>query len=210
MTDDSWDAELVRQYVDALRTDIMKQPTSEIDAICHELYERQADAWHAIRRRLPSERDELHAAFGRAVCERLERCPAIGGQRRFSVKPDSYARVFRPDWHVLGVSEDELVIGLATSQQFLDRKYPGAHFRVKHAPRFRVPVREALEQIAGLKIPKRSQYTIHLKSNSRLPSVIQKPDSVTKWFTELKGLVDIVKALDSACGSITGAAAAGA
>ena len=55
---------LARHYCAALRSHIMPEQNPEIDELCRKLYNEHLDAWRAIRRRLPSKRDESHASVG--------------------------------------------------------------------------------------------------------------------------------------------------
>ena len=64
---------LARHYVAALRAHIMPESNPDIDAICRQLYDDHQEAWRAIRRRLPSKRDESHAYVGCKVAEHLEK-----------------------------------------------------------------------------------------------------------------------------------------
>jgi hypothetical protein len=216
--------QLAAQYLDVLRTNVMKEPT-EIDRICSELYKEHPRAWQALRRRLPSERDELHARLGLAICRRFTQ--AHQGEWRFSVRREDYTRVYRPAWRKLGTSEDDLVIGLSESSKFYDPKYAAVHLRVgidtlgdeagerfryrarikvhtKQAPAdLREAVRQVLGNINGVKVPDRDdqhQFMIPVKSTSRMPSVDDRPDNVVDWIMGLRRFEEAVKALDSVLG----------
>ncbi|MCZ2108802.1 MAG: PD-(D/E)XK nuclease family protein [Dehalococcoidia bacterium] len=62
---------LARHYLEALRMHIVSEPQPEVDQILRELFQDHREAWREIRRRMPSERDEHHAAQATALCERL-------------------------------------------------------------------------------------------------------------------------------------------
>jgi hypothetical protein len=214
--------ELVGHYVTALRTHIMAESNPEIDAICRKLYNEHQDAWRVIRRRLPSQRDEFHAAIGTKVCERLG--DTHGGKWLLSVRRDRYACVFRPDWFELGTYETDPIVGLTQPIEF-GSHYPRIHFRLvadsssetdageefRYAVRLKMDVRNnpilgksivrALNTVEPLRsrIPKRDQFTMTLKSTLTLPPVgddpIGTPDRVVEWYT--RHLAPLVPVLDS-------------
>ena len=105
----------------------MTDSNPDIDAICRELYEKHQDAWKAIRRRLPSQRDEYHANIGARVSKRLEE--KHGGEWLFTVRRDKYVCVFRSGWSVLGSYESESIVGLVDSSEPVT-EYPKIHFRL--------------------------------------------------------------------------------
>ena len=212
--------ELARHYLDALRTDVMQETNTDIDGICRQLYSEHQDAWRAIRRRLPSERDELHAALGTAACTEFAR--KFGGHWYYSVKRDARARLYRRAWRAIGSGEDSPIVGLDGNALGLDRTYAHAHLQVavatpdtdageqyryvvrlkvqlKHTPpALAKELRLALEKVET--IPERSQFTINLKSRSRMPSATERADKVASWAAKLEKVDRIISALDSVCG----------
>lgn len=184
--------QLARQYLDILRTDVIAEPIPEVDALCQSLYNDHKDAWRMIRRRLPSERDELHAMLGSAAIAAFTQ--HFGGDWRFSVRRDLYARVFRPEWHALGTRKDDSIIGLDVGTGWA---YAPAHFRLsadvpdtegdgrydyvvrlrvdtRHAPQRHKAIARALRRTAGFDLPEKGQRTVALKSANRLPSVLDR------------------------------------
>ena len=128
-----------------------------------------------------------------------------------------YARVFRPAWHALGTRKDDPIIGLDAGT---DWTYAPAHFRVsadvpdtdgegryeyvvrlrvdkRHAPQRHKAVARALSRTAGFDLPEKGQRTVALKSTNRLPSVLDKPDTVIDWIVRLQHVRDAIRALDS-------------
>ncbi|MGH9198526.1 MAG: PD-(D/E)XK nuclease family protein [Acidimicrobiia bacterium] len=207
--------QLARQYLEILRTDVMAESVPEIETLCQALFKDHKEAWRIIRRRLPSERDELHAMLGSATVAAFSQ--HLGGEWRFSVRRDSYARVFRPAWKALGNREDDPIMGLEAGT---DWTYAPAHFRLsadmpdtdgdgrydyvvrlrvdtRHAAKRHKAVTRALSRIAGFDLPEEGQRTVQLKSTNRLPSVLDKPDTVTDWIMRLPRVSDAIKALDS-------------
>jgi hypothetical protein len=206
--------QLARQYLETLRTDVMAEANPEIEALCRTLYEDHRDAWGTIRRRLPSERDEMHASLGQAAVGAF--LDHFKGDWRFSVRRDRHARLYRPAWGKLGTRKDRPIIGLEPP---VDWTYAAAHLRLstevpdtdaetlyrytvrlrvdtRHAPKLGRAVAKALAR-AGFSVPDRNQFTIGLKSTAKLPPVIDKPDSVSGWIVRLKPVRDAVSALDS-------------
>jgi hypothetical protein len=211
---------LAMHYSAALKDHIMLESNPEIDAICRTLYDDHREAWRAIRRRLPSKRDESHAYIGSRVAEHLEkRC---GGPWQSVVRRDRYACVFRPGWLDLGSYETDQIVGL-TQVPELPPTYPRVHFRLvadseetdvgerfSYRIRLKVDIAEnpvcgkslvrALKTVASLKskLPTRTQFTLPLKSTSRLPPIIgdnpeDVPDDVVDWFaTHTEELVPVV------------------
>jgi hypothetical protein len=217
---------LAEQYVEALRVNIMKEPT-EVDGLCQTFYATYPGAWQALRRRLPSERDDLHAALGEAICKRFTR--NYGGAWRFSVKREEYARVYRPSWRRLGTADDSAVVGIEARSEHYDTNYAAVHLRVGIEPlgdeadeRFqykirgkvhttqasaelRDAVRTALARIDGVKIPEhddKHQFMIPAQSNSTLPSVEVSPDTVVDWIVRLPRFRQAVDLLDSIFGKV--------
>lgn len=86
---------VVDQYLSILRSDVMKID-EELDGLCRELYREHRGAWRAIRARLPSESDDLHAALAQEGCKVLRKRP--GGDWQFSIRRNRYAMVYRPEW----------------------------------------------------------------------------------------------------------------
>ena len=101
---------LANHYAAALRNYIMPESNPEIDRLCLELIEQHQRAWRAIRRRLPSERDDYHDHLGAAVCKRLSDAP--GGKWIHVVRRDVYTRVFRQEWLQLGSKQTQPPLGL--------------------------------------------------------------------------------------------------
>ena len=199
----------------------MPESNPEIDAICRQLYEEHQEAWRAIRRRLPSKRDESHAYVGARVAEHLE--TLYEGEWQFVVRRDRYACVFRPDWLSLGSYETGEISGLRQDQD-LPRILPRVHFRLvvdtgesdaEESCHYRVRLKVdtlknpslgksligAMQTIAsiGTKMPKRRQFTLSLKSTSQLPAIGDDPgdvpDSVVDWFAA--HTAELVPVLDS-------------
>jgi hypothetical protein len=216
--------DLARQYLDVVRGDVMREANSEVKGICGALYEQYRDAWQVIRRQLPSEEDELLRCLGSAVCERFER--AFSGAWRFSILRGKYARVYRPNWRVLGEkSEPDPIIGWKDKEGFLDWDYAATHLRLyitavpdeesangyayrisckfdrrSHTRRDDLPQRivDALKA-AGLAVPDQDQSTVYFGSKSKLPSIARKPDAILGW---IAGRAEpVVKALDSGFGT---------
>ena len=212
---------LARHYCAALRSHIMPEQNPEIDALCRTLYDEHLEAWRAIRRRLPSKSDESHAAVGSRVCERLE--AKYRGRWRFFVRSDKYVCVFRPGWAALGVNESDPIVGLSQSAG-PENQYPKIHFRlavgssdtdaderVIYSLRLKVDRKEqrklgesvvrALRTVPAiqLKIPSKDQFTLVLKSTSKLPAAGDEPatvpDSVVGWYVQY--LADLIPVLDS-------------
>ena len=75
---------LARHYGAALEDAHHGPVDPDVDAICRALYQEHQEAWRAIRRRLPSQRDEVHAQIGARVCARLE--ADYGGRWQFTVR----------------------------------------------------------------------------------------------------------------------------
>ena len=199
----------------------MPDSNPEIDAICRQLYQDHQDAWRAIRRRLPSQRDESHSYLGARVCERLQL--DHGGSWDFVVRRDRYVCVFRPGWRAVGVYETEPIVGL--EQGAGSQTYPFVHYRLvadrsdaDAGERFKYEVRlkvstlqnrtlaesviqalRALPPEIAPRIPDRDQFTVPLKSTNRLPGVgdgpTDVPDSVVDWFSRHIG--EFVPALDA-------------
>jgi hypothetical protein len=198
---------LAEHYLAALRSHIMPDSNPEIDEICRRLYQEHQEAWRAIRRRLPSRRDESHSYLGAQVCERLEL--DHGGSWNFAVRRDRFVCVFRPGWRVLGIYEAEPIVGL--EQGAASFTYPFVHFRlvadrsdVDAGERFQYQLRlkvstlenrpltdsvigalRALPTDVAPRIPDRSQFTVALKTTNSLPGVgdgpASIPGSVVEW-----------------------------
>ena len=212
---------LVRHYVAALRAHIMPESNSDIDAICRQLYDDHQEAWRAIRRRLPSKRDESHAYVGSKVAQRLER--QYGGKWQFVVRRDKYACVFRPAWSDLGVYEADQIVGLSQAPE-VPRTYPRVHFRLvadrsetdaserfhyrvrlkvdtRKNPAFGKSLVRALKAVDSIqsKLPTRTQFTLPLKSTSQLRAIGDDPedvpDSVVDWFAS--HTAEVVPVLDA-------------
>ncbi len=211
---------LARHYCAALRSHIMPEQNPEIDELCRKLYNEHLDAWRAIRRRLPSKRDESHASVGSKVCQRLEE--QYQGRWQFLVRRDKYACVFRSGWGALGVNESDPIVGLSQSAE-PGNTYPKIHFRlavdsadtdagerVTYSVPLKVDMKEnrtlgesvvqALRTVPAIqsKIPSKVQFTLALKSTSKLPAPGDEPatvpDSVVDWHAQC--LADLVRVLD--------------
>lgn len=182
----------------------MPQPNPEIDALCRELYERHQLAWRAIRRRLPSERDEHMERLGQAMGGRLSR--EYGGEWLHVVRRDVYVRVFRVEWLALGSKEAPSIIGLSAEDR-RQRAYPPLHFRLivepvesdvetnfLYALRLKLPDPSVSRQRARLAdamralhdaVPRDKEHTLRVKSSSGLPPITEDgdvPDDVVDWF----------------------------
>jgi hypothetical protein len=208
--------ELARHYLEELRTRIVPESQPEIDRILRELAGHK-EAWRLIRRRLPSERDDSHAALAKAVCDRLSRPDVSGPQWQFAVKRDRYARVFRPDWSALGYRDSDMVIADDSAT-----RYSRVHFRLAAAPpdddaggrweysvRLRLDARDnealgasirtGLDGLGCLRPEDREgpQRTVRLKQTSRLPGLAADtvPDDVVEWFVrQIQPLVGVLDA----------------
>jgi hypothetical protein len=199
--------ELAVHYLEELRTRIVPESRPEIDQLLRDLA-GHTEAWRLIRRRLPSERDDTHAALARAVCARLSTPEVCGPPWQFALRRDGYARVFRPDWSALGYRDAETMIGL-TEDEFAATRYARVHFRLSSAPpeddaeaRWRFEARLRLDargndtlgasirgDLAALGLLEpvgrdRRQLTLRLKQSSRLPGLADDsvPDAVVEWF----------------------------
>jgi len=195
----------------------MAIPDSDIDAICSELYQRHSAAWQLIRKRLPTERDDLHASLGAAGVVAFG--AKFGGEWRFSVKREGFARIYRPSWLALGVRKDDPILGLESGT---DWRYARAHFRLTSAlpesdddsERYRYQVKfkvdtsaadarrqavlQALKNVAQLEKKSDSKhFTVSIKSKGNQPSATSKPDSVIDWVARLPKVALIVQAMDS-------------
>ena len=194
-------------YLDALKSHIMANTNSDIDELCRELYMQHQDAWRAIRRRLPSRRDEHHALVGASVCERLKE--THGGQWDWVVRRNRYVCIFRPEWLALGHYESDEIVGV---NDLLPKCYPKVHFRMvvdadeadaderfKYAVRLKVRAGEnstlgaALIKALKREHPKvqdkkKLEFTIHVKSTTSLPACgedsARVPDRVVGWFVD--------------------------
>ena len=215
---------LARHYSAALKAHIMPESNPDIDAICRTLYDDHQEAWRAIRRRLPSLRDESHAYVGSKVAEHLEKM--YGGTWQAVVRRDKYACVFRPAWSGLGSYETDQIVGLSQAPGS-PRTYPRVHFRLvadraetdagetfHYRVRLKVDTAEnpalgkslvrALKSVSSIqsKLPARTQFTLPLKSTSRLPPIGDNPedvpDSVVDWFAT--NTAELVPVLDSVFG----------
>jgi hypothetical protein len=104
---------IVNQYLSVLRSDVMKVD-EELEQLCRELYREHRLAWRAIRTRLPSERDELHASLAKSACGVLSQ--RLPGDWHFSIRRNRYAVVYRSEWvkwfGLNGKSRREFVDGL--------------------------------------------------------------------------------------------------
>ena len=119
---------LARHYCAALRSHIMPEQNPEIDELCRKLYNEHLDAWRAIRRRLPSKRDESHASVGSKVCQRLEE--QYQGRWQFLVRPRQVrVRVSFPGGGRLVSTESDPIVGLSQSAE-PGNTYPKIHFRL--------------------------------------------------------------------------------
>jgi len=67
----------------------------------------------------------------------------------------------------------------------------------RHSPQRHKAVARALSRTAGFDLPEKGQRTVVLKSTNRLPSVLDKPDTVTDWIVRLQHVRDAIRALDS-------------
>ena len=198
----------------------MPDSTPEIDALCLKLYKDYPDAWRAIRRRLPSQRDESHEQIAEAVRTRLE--AEHKGSWLVVVRRDMYACVFRPGWRALGVSKRRAIIGLNSSTDI--ETIPKVHFRLvidavdadaedryEYAIRLKITgglstafgkaTVRALRSVPNLaaKIPsKKEAFTVRLKSTNGLPGPGDEagavPDLVVEWFS--KYMSRVIPALD--------------
>jgi hypothetical protein len=215
---------LARHYLAALRAHIMTESNPDIDEICRQLYDAHQEAWRAIRRRLPSKRDEFHFYVGSKVTEHLKKL--YGGSWQSVVRRDKFACVFRPAWSELGYYETDQIVGLNQAPDS-PRTYPRVHFRLvadraetDTGDRFQYRVRlkvdtaknpkggkalvRALKLVDSIKskIPNRTQFTLSLKSTSKLPPLGDEPedvpDSVVDWFS--KNTAELVPVLDSVLG----------
>lgn len=212
---------VARHYLEALRTNIVRERDNRIDRILQEMYSSHREAWREIRRRLPSERDDAHMAIATAVCERL--AETYGGSWQFLVKRERYVRVFRPGWSGLGYTTPETTV--TGDNPYVGSRYPGAHFRLSMAPfgddvaagcgyeaRLRVngksdagvliSLRDALDRKGLLKPDQRSkvQFMVDFGSTSTLSSVIDNvvPGAVTQWYAT--AIEDAVAVLDECLG----------
>ena len=206
---------LASHYAAALRNHIMPDSNPEIDALCRELYAEHERAWRAIRRRLPSERDEHHERIGLAVCKRLSDTP--GGRWIHVVRRDAYVRVFREEWLQLGSKTSQTPVGLSSSGRD-ESTYAALHFRIVAEPaetdadtRFRYVLRlkgpaplspaskAVADAIRGLKdkVPDDREYTIVLRSKATLPPIQEDgevPDDVLAWY--LRRMAPYIQAID--------------
>jgi len=199
---------LAGQYASALRSHIVPESNPEIEAICQQLYDEHQEAWRAIRRYLPSRRDESHAYVGAKVAKHLE--ARYGGEWQFVVRRDRYACVFRPDWLSIGSYGAGEISGLRQGPES-PRTLPRVHFRLvvdtgesdaEERCHYRVRLKVdtvknpslgeslvvALKSVdsIGARLPPRQQFTLPLKSTSQLPAIGDDPedvpDSVVDWF----------------------------
>lgn len=208
--------QIADQYLHSIRTVLMSIGDPQLDALCRELYERHRLAWQTVRRRLPSDRDELNAALGEAAVARF--AGAFGGSWQHSIRRDSYARIFRPAWRAFGVGQDEPILGVTGPT---DWTFARVHLRLVSDPpdaddgvqhryqvklkvdtRFagdrRADVLLALDQVKGIATRANDeQFTISIKSRSGLPSVVEKPDTVLDWMLGVHGLRAVIEALDA-------------
>jgi PD-(D/E)XK nuclease superfamily len=194
---------LAGHYAGALRNYIMRESNPEIDKLCLELIEQHQRAWRAIRRRLPSERDDYHDHLAVAVCKRLSEAP--GGRWTHVVRRDLYARVFRVQWLRLGSMQVQPPLGLSTGNE--QCSYPPLHFRLvaeseetdvemhfRYVLRLKGPDPSASAESAAVasairaldeEVPRDKQYTIGVTSTSTLPPIGEDgdvPDDVASWF----------------------------
>jgi PD-(D/E)XK nuclease superfamily protein len=210
--------ELAGHYLEELRTKIVPESRPEIDQILRELAGHK-EAWRLIRRRLPSERDDSHAALARAVCGWLSKPNVCGPPWRFALRRDGYARVFRPGWTALGDRDSDTVVGL-TDDEYAATRYPCVHFRLAAAPpdddagdrwRYMVKLRvdarsdDALGasirrdlDARGLLRPEdrdRQQLTPVLKQSQKLPALAADSvsDRLVEWFVgQIQPIVGIL------------------
>ena len=209
--------ELARHYLEALRMHIVSEPQPEVDQILREMFNEHREAWREIRRRMPSERDEHHAALASALCERLG--VTHGMPWLFALRRERYVRVFRSTWSALGVDETAPVIGLTDSEHGA-AQYSRVHFRLtarpgeddtdhwvydarvrldgRIEPRLGASLRADLVDNGHLKPGKldRQQVTIELKQTSKLPGLNgdSVPDAVVEWYA--KHLGPVISVLD--------------
>lgn len=208
---------LARHYLEALRMHIVSEPQPEVDQILRELFQDHREAWREIRRRMPSERDEHHAAQATALCERLG--STLGTPWLFALRRELYVRVFRPSWSALGMGETAPVIGLSDSE-YGAAQYSRVHVRLTARPgeddtdpwvydaRIRLDARDkpgvgaslrsdlAERGYLGPEDRDRQQVTIKLKQTRKLPGLDgdKVPDAVVEWYT--KHLVPVIPVLD--------------
>jgi hypothetical protein len=213
--------ELARHYLETLRTTIVPEPQPAIDRILQEMLAEHQEAWRLIRRRLPSESDDNHAAFAGALCHRL--AEKYGAPWQFNLRRTRYVRVFRPGWTCVGRSEAEPVIGINHSA-FAPSHYPQVHFRLTARPdddgndawhgiaKLRVKadrdqaalgrLTDALDAGGFLKpdMRGRSQFTIDRKQTSKLTAIERGvvPDSTVDWF--MRALEPLIGVVDECLG----------
>lgn len=209
--------ELARHYLELLRTDIVPESSPEVDRVLRDLAS-QRDAWRLIRRRLPSETDDRHAALAAALCTQLS--ATFGPPWRFAIRRERYVRVFRPCWSSLGFTDADPVLGLSDADYAASR-YPHAHFRLTARPdddtaerwlyiaKLRLDTRrdDALgnrlrQDLIGAGFLRsdqldQQQLTPPLKQTAKLPGtdVDAPPDAVVRWFfQQLEQLVPLLDA----------------
>jgi hypothetical protein len=213
--------QLADHYLHALRSFVMSESDPLIDALCRELYVTHGQAWRAIRNRLPSQRDELHNALGTLTCQRLT--DVFGGEWRFSLKRDRYARVYRPSWRAFGQSKGDRILGLDDVPSF-DASHSSTHLRLaaelpeddlsdryNYAVKLRVSNGSEDDQLSlrtvrelsarDLKSERDDEFTIVLKSKSGLPSALNSSDAVLDWLVTVRKLRQAIEAVDAAVGS---------
>jgi hypothetical protein len=218
-SDDSRGLEIARQYLSAMRSQVMpaRESNPDIDAICRELYDKHREAWRAIRRRLPSSRDEAHASLGLRVCQHLK--DKQGGEWLYSISPDRHACVFRRSWLELGRYERAPIVGLSQPGD-ASLETARVHFRLvadrsdadaantfdytlrlkvdtTHNPALGKSVVRALSSVHS--VPEKKEFSIPLRSTSGLPGVGDNPedvpDSVVEWYA--RKMAKVISALDS-------------
>lgn len=202
---------LAQDYLELLGVEIMKD--AEIAKICSDMYRDHCDAWRAIRRRLPSERDDLLKALADSVCQRFEL--DLGGEWRFSIQKDRYARVWRSDWERLGTRTDSVIAGVEGAHW----TFAQTHFRLAVEPpapdsskkHFKYEVRikwnpRERKIVEGLKtidaFAKRFQRdsntsTITVAANRRLPGMDADGTTVLDWImtTPVRDVVEVIDSL---------------
>ena len=211
---------IARHYLATLRAQIMSESNADIDAICQQLYADHKEAWHLIRTRLPTWRDEYHASIGEALCARL--ALEHGGLWGYTLRKRKYVCVFRPTWRRLGERTPDKIIGIPQAFSYEPRLHfrfvagnpesddrAGYEIKLKVTrggnPELNAAVTRALEQSLRKQVNKNSsktQFTIPLRSNTSLAvpageSVVV-PDTVLDWFA--RHVDSLIRGIDSAVG----------
>jgi hypothetical protein len=210
---------IAAHYLEIVRTNIMGESDPEIDRLCQALYASHKEAWHVIRRRLPTWRDEFHDQIGISLTQRLEE--EHGGNWAYSIRRNRYTCVFRPEWSALGSREADTIVGLTSAThtearlhfRFVasrsdtdDGQTGGYEIRLKvttsENPQLGAAVFEAICQVLEGQIEKqkgKAQFTIKVKSSTKLSMPVgdslSVPDPVLDWCEH--HIKKLISAIDS-------------